>query len=258
MKGSTGLKTFFAVRWDGEVQVYIDLLKKREKFYQSIRPLYDSLDTQVQQIYNTAYKLKELYPSSIFPDIYLLVGMLNSGGTPSGGAGLLIGTELYSLSHTTDTTELNSLEKSLIRSKAYLASGVIHEYIHIQQKFTDPSNLLGQAIKEGSADFISELITGRNINDHLHAYGNKHEHELYELFKKDMFGKDYSSWLFNGSTASLKGIPADLGNYIGYKICESYYRKVLDKKAAIKEILEIQNFELFLNQSGYGLSFNHK
>ena len=45
--------------------------------------------------------------------------------------------------------------------------------------------------------------------------------------------------------------PADLGYYVGYKICESYYNKQKDKKKAIQEILTIKDWEEFYLKSGY-------
>src|SRR6202011_5457692 len=58
---------------------------------------------------------------------------------------------------------------------------------------------------------------------------------------------------FQGDRA--KGRPADLGYYIGYKICEAYYRQAADKKAAIKAILEIKDFKEFLKASRYERKF---
>ena len=64
-----------------------------------------------------------------------------------------------------------------------------------------------------------------------------------------MNGTNTSNWLYQGQEA--KGRPADLGYYIGYKICESYYRAAKDKKQAVKDILEIKDFNQFLKDSQY-------
>jgi uncharacterized protein YjaZ len=45
--------------------------------------------------------------------------------------------------------------------------------------------------------------------------------------------------------------PADLGYYVGYKICEAYYNQAKDKKQAVKDILTIQDYKQFLAKSGY-------
>ena len=124
------------------------------------------------------------------------------------------------------------------------------ELVHYQQKYPEGERtLLHESIKEGSADFIAELISGKNINTHLHDYGNPRERELWTEFKREMNRTNVNDWLYNGSAA--KGRPADLGYYIGYKICEAYYRAAKDKKQAVKEILEIKDFNKFLKDSQY-------
>ena len=110
-------------------------------------------------------------------------------------------------------------------------------------------SLLGRSLHEGGADFIGELITGGNINQHLHKYGNARKKQLWLEFKKEMNNKDTSNWLYQGDKAKDK--PADLGYYIGYKITEAYYNRAKDKKQAIKDILDIKDFNAFLKASGY-------
>jgi hypothetical protein len=39
-------------------------------------------------------KFKSIYPETVFPDVYFLIGVTSSGGT-TGPTGLLIGTEMY-------------------------------------------------------------------------------------------------------------------------------------------------------------------
>ena len=59
--------------------------------------------------------------------------------------------------------------------------------------------------------------------------------------------------IFQGDRA--KGRPADLGYYVGYKICESHYKQAADKKAAVRAILEIKDFKDFLKASPYESKF---
>jgi hypothetical protein len=42
---------------------------------------------------------------------------------------------------------------------------------------------------------------------------------------------------------------------MGYEICKAYYEKATDKKAAIKEMLELQDPKAFLEKSRYGERF---
>lgn len=51
------------------------------------------------------------------------------------------------------------------------------------------------------------------------------------------------------------GTPRDLGYYMGYKICQSYYQIAKDKAAALKTIIEMESPEQILKASRYGDRF---
>ena len=150
---------------------------------------------------------------------------------------------------------MDAWHKAVLRSIDVLPHIVAHELIHYQQKhpMADRS-LLAQAIHEGSADFVGERISGGNINDHLHRYGNPIEKELWLAFQQEMGGTDVSNWLYQGDKAKTR--PADLGYYMGYKICEAYYNQSADKTQALRDILEIKDFKQFLAASRYAEKFN--
>jgi hypothetical protein len=79
------------------------------------------------------------------------------------------------------------------------------------------------------------------------------EKTLWSDFKKDMSANDLSRWIYN--LGAIKDRPADLGYFIGYKICESYYRHMRNKTKAVKDIIEMKDFENFLRMSRYGEMF---
>ena len=138
---------------------------------------------------------------------------------------------------------------------------VAHELAHYAQRFEKaPESLLDRSIAEGEADFLSQLIAGAQINELQHRYGAQHEEEVWNEFSFAMYGTDYSRWLYNGGELAAKGEPftrpADLGYYVGYKICEAFYDRAEDKKKAVKEMLEIRDFKQFLQESGYGMRFS--
>jgi uncharacterized protein YjaZ len=128
-----------------------------------------------------------------------------------------------------------------------------HEYVHTQQP-TFGNDLLSVSIQEGAADFISELTMGTALSTWYIKYGNAHEQELKEQFKKEMFGDKVARWLYNGADA--KGTPGDLGYFMGYAICKSYYQQAKDKPAAIQDIIQLHTSDTtavlqFLERSGY-------
>lgn len=133
---------------------------------------------------------------------------------------------------------------------------VAHEVIHIEQKQANHSResrrkktLLESALGEGGADFLGEKISGGIINAAQRAFGNLHERELWEEFRTAMNGTDATKWLYEGERA--KGRPADMGYYMGYRICEAFYQKAVDKSEAVRRILALNDPEGLLRESGY-------
>ena len=125
---------------------------------------------------------------------------------------------------------------------------VAHELVHTQQRTASSRTLLASAIREGSADFLGELISGLNINAHIHEWANLRERELWEDFRRVMGGTDSSGWLYSSRADDE---PADLGYWMGYRITKAYYERADDKREAIREILTIRDFPAFLAASGY-------
>ena len=252
-KGSKGLKAFMAVR-NYTATLWVQLIRLYPKFWNSIRPNTLTVKSYAPGIEISINKFKELYPDLKEAKMYFTVGGLRSGGTTMNDM-VLIGAEIATGNASTDVSEFPGkwLEGVFKNQQAdNIVPLNIHEYVHTQQK-GDPHNLLGQAIKEGACDFITELVTGRLMQNNYIVYGREHETELKEQFKKEMFTSYSSNWLYNGSNATTV---ADLGYFMGYSICKSYYNNSTDKKKAIKEIIELNfknedDIERFLSNSKY-------
>lgn len=253
MKGSQGLRTFFEVRMGARATSIIETVRTRKKYLESIRPVTLHLYTFKPRMIQAAKKLKDLYPAAIFPPTTFTIGTFSAFGTTDGGSGQLIGSEFLCDTNTVVKDELNDWERIAISDTSRILGILIHELIHIEQQTGGISTLLDKSILEGSADFVTQLVLDYNLNSKLHLYGNTHEKELWNKFKEQMNSENSDQWLYNGANA--KDIPADLGYYIGYKICEAYYNKTADKKQAVKDILTIKDFRKFLADSGYGRKF---
>ncbi len=252
-KGSVGLKDFIEARIESAEEL-VKVVESRPKYYASIRESSTHVLGLTDKIRGYMHSLKRLHHNAVFPDVYFTIGKMTSGGTTSSN-GLLIGTEIFCRTDDTPTDELNEWYLEVLRPVEDIPYIVIHELIHAQQAYDFGENtLLGHAILEGAADFLGKLAAGQHINPHLHVYGEAHEAALWESFSSEMLQADFSNWLYNGSN-STGARPADLGYYIGYKICEAYYGKAADKKAAIEDILAIKDGPdalRFLKESGYG------
>lgn len=232
-RASPGLKRFIRLRIGNANQLTRAIYENRELYeaVQNYKLQPDSVQTALAPYLR---RLKAIYPGAIFPDIYLMIGANNSAGTIS-GKGLLIGLER-------------------LPGQYALYPVIVHELIHYQQQYyflPRSFTLLEQSIKEGSADFLSELVTGIPANGPAYSFGAAHETSLKKEFEQLMHRKwaqGWEGWMYGGAK---DGRPDDLAYWIGYQITKAYFDKASDKKAAVKEILTIRNFERFADQSGY-------
>lgn len=255
-KGSAGLEEFRKLRL-GSACALVDAIEKAPKYYAALREPSLKIASFENQMRANFRRLREIYPAAVFPDVYFLIGRMSSAGTLN-KKGLFIGADMFGKNEGAPLDELGSWHRAAIMPTARIPLVVVHESIHYQQKFPEDEewSLLGKALSEGGADFVGELITGGNSNLQLHEYGNRREKELWLEFQKEMAGKDAANWLYQGD--DVKDKPADLGYYVGYKICEAYYKNAADKKQAVRDILEIKDFNVFLKASRYEEKFKAK
>jgi uncharacterized protein YjaZ len=234
-RGSDGVKNFLN---DNRI-VNADTLRatvlRRKQDYINIRKNTLEVKTIEKQCRSTYYALKYLYPKTIFPPLYFVIGRFNTGGL-SIPSMQIIG------------TEMNSPEN--------IPFIVAHELVHAQQNIPYKYKiLLEQCIIEGSADFIGELISGKVSSRAAYEYAIGKDKLLWEDFLKDMnLGENdnFANWLYAGDRKDER--PADMGYYIGYVITKAYYNKAKDKRKAIEEILNIKDCKQFLADSGYNPS----
>lgn len=253
-KGTEGLKAFMQLRDYSDVY-WVKLINRLPKFWNSIRPNTLSVKGKAAEIERSIQRLKVLYPGLREAKMYFTVGGLRSGGTTMNDM-VLVGTEIATGTASTDVSEFPDPWLAGVFREQRLDNIVplnIHEYVHTQQKQVAIQNLLGACIRQGACDFIAELVMGEPLGNNYLRYGRQQDAVLKEKFRNDMYTTDYRDWLYNGANA---GTMADLGYYMGYAICESYYRNAADKALAVKEIIELDHSDAdavraFLNRSGY-------
>lgn len=241
-KGSQGVKDFIPRRIVSAQHLAETILQDRA-YYESTRSNDQRIHNALPEIRRDFAKLKKLYPDAVFPPVYFVVGAVSSGGTSS-EHGLMIGAEMLSdknpLVPTTDPVAI-----------------VMHELTHFQQQHPD-DNLLATCMREGAADFVAELIAGRNINEQNKPYGDAHEEALWQKLQEDIKRKDrQNDWLYNYGEGKRVG-PPDLGYYMGYKISQSLYQSAQDKSAAMRMIIEMRDPQKIYELSGYGKRFSYQ
>ncbi len=267
-KGSAGLKDFLRMRIKSAAEL-VKTIEMLPRFYTSIRRSSLRVCEKEPRVRKAFRKFKQIYPDALFPDVYFVIGTASTGGTAS-ASGLLIGTELYGSTATTPRDEFvemfrafmpNVKDDSELRSLAGKFTGVAlktldgvpaivaHESCHFNQNYPRLDTLLAKSIQEGACDFIGEKISGDLMNPAQKVYGEKHEAELWREFRAEMDTASEKKWMYNALTSGER--PPDLGYFMGYKITQSYYKNAADKAAAIRDILNITDFNAFLQQSSY-------
>jgi hypothetical protein len=253
--GTIGLKDFSR---SGRLndKALAKVIESRQNFFKSIRGLTTNIDKQRAETIAAFRKFKKLYPEAIFPSAYFVIGQMQSGGTASPN-GLLMGAEMFTRADAVPVNELDNWTKGAIMEQSEIPPLVAHESVHFQQKYPLQGGLLCNCLKEGSADFLGELASGRLVKrmQETHIWANARERELWEEFQKDMPVANSSSlWLYGSS--GRNGRPVDLGYWMGYKISEAHYKNAADKKQAVRDILIVKDCQQLLKVSRYAEKFS--
>lgn len=275
-KGSIGLQDFVRMRIKSAKDL-VSVVETLPRFYASVRPQTLRAAETEKRMRKSFRKFKKLYPNAVFPDVYFVIGVANTGGTASDN-GLLIGTELFGTTKGTvrdefpaffrryapEKTDEAALQK-IVETALKVALKpiekvpiiVAHESCHFNQNYAKKqTTLLEKSIQEGACDFIAELIAGEPLNTDQKIYGNEHETELWREFEPEMNNTDLSKWMYNGFKS--KDRPGDLGYYMGYKISWSYYDNAKNKRQAVSDILNIKDFSDFFQKSRYREKFTKR
>lgn len=236
-KGTAGLKSLVEVRNYTDTEIIQSILQY-PGFWNSLRT--NSLQTE--QLYAAIDQaisgLKKIYPDMKPATIYFLMGAFRTGGTTQQDR-VLIGSELSLVDETTVINEHPESRQNFFKNyhpKKNIALLCTHEYIHTQQH-EPPGNLLSWCMYEGFAEFISCLATGKQSNTPAIAFGQANQEKVFKKFSEEIFFPAWGDWLWGTNSNELK--ERDLGYYIGYEICERYYRLSADKIKAIKELIEL-------------------
>ena len=255
-KGTAGFNEFIS-KYNYTPQDFVNSISKYPKFFKSVR----NNTLEVKNIKNRIdlfyTKLKKYFPEYKPLTICLLVSPLQCGGTALKNY-LIIGTEIIASTKEVDLSEFGTgIWSKVLAFNTNVQENIVfvvaHETIHDLQVNADFNNseLLNKSLIEGSADFLAEFFTGAKANHYLYDYGDKHEHDLWNKFKKALENNENTdNWMYNIDRVE-DGVPADMGYYIGYRIVESYYKNSVDKNKAIHEIIQMKSPKEVLGESRY-------
>lgn len=184
-------------------------------------------------------KLSQLDPDAVFPPVTVVIGRDTSGGT-TGPSGVLIGLEVV--------CRASWLQHDLTDRIVHL---IAHEYGHVEQGtgVGQTHTVLRQALVEGGAELIAELISGEVSNINLKQWTKGRERRIDQAFLAQLDSTDLSPWFYNGPGTPAK--PGDLGYWVGYRIVKAYYRHAYNKRAALATLLALKDPKAILAQSHF-------
>jgi hypothetical protein len=224
-------------------QSIADRLAKDPEIYEKAKACMAVLPAVKTRLTASFANFADLYPEARFPPVAIVVGR----GKPVGTAnrdGLYIGLEALCAANFMNP----DLEDRFVHV-------IAHEYAHIQQPGSefeegDPNvTVLRVSLLEGVAELIAELTSGNVGNPGLTRWTKGKEAEIETAFVRDMDSTDLSKWAYNYRPGSDE--PYDMGYWVGYRIAKAYYLHSDDRKAALKQLIELKDPKAIIQASGW-------
>ena len=217
-----------------------DALAKRPELYANAKKCMAVLPRVRPRVEAALRELMRVYPQAHTPPVTIAVGRGKPVGVGSPVTGLQIGIEALCGAEWMNP----DVEERFVHV-------IAHEYAHVQQVAVlvdkDNPTVLERALSEGAAEFIAELTSGKTGYTHFPALTQGREKEIETAFAADVDQADLSRWVDNSTMEQGN----DLGYWVGYRIVKAYYRRAVDKRQAVREILEMSDPQAFLAKSGW-------
>lgn len=241
-QGTAGLRHLTQVRNVNAANIARAIATQPE-LYTDARSCLAALPRIRERLNRTFGELLSLYPEARRPPVTILV----SRGKPLAIAGPGHGVQI-SLEGMCSEIAARYLGADMDDRFVNL---IAHEYIHAQQAPALANNenltVLQRALVEGVAEFVAERISGSVANVAVFASAAGRETEIETRFAADLDNTDLSAW-FDNTTPEEVG---QLGYWAGYRIARSFYQQAPDKRAAIREMIELTDAHAFLKKSGW-------
>lgn len=258
-EGSNATKDYYHIRYENVENMYKVMIEKNPEYYNHVRKHItpDKLKKVSNESKKMMVRFAEIYPSAVFPKTYLIPDLINGSGTLT-ELGLFIGVTMFAKSDKMPRENLNDWQKNTITEFNNMKFDLVHELMHFQQSYGDSENrnlLIGKLIEEGVCDFLVTLLTEDNkmspVMQKRLNYINKSGNMNFMMneLKKDLYSNDLSKWMYNGG--GIQDRPSNLGYTMGYLICKSYYENSTNKKLAIFELLNTDNFKKIIRESEF-------
>lgn len=246
-KGSPGLRAFVA-DYGLDAATLAGAIRQSPEDYAALPKKLIWLKEQQRSLVTAFRKLKFFIPDAVFTPTYFLVGA---------GRGIASG----SIEGQLVTVEKGA--SKIVESR--LNTLVVHELVHLNQAIAIGSpekyhaiygpekSLLALSIREGMAEFFTELVTGQYTQEKARRFVYSNEERLWNKFKAEMKGSETGDWMW--TTPADSGQPRDVGYVFGARIVEHYYKHSSDIREAVTYLLSLTDYDSFMERCQYGSRF---
>ncbi len=239
-------------------------------FFATARPYMLQVDQQRDAILGYLARFREIFPAADFPTVTFVVGPLTTKEM-IGRNGVVIDVAAFSRGAGVDVTEVARKPLTTAAPPERLPLMVVHELVHTQSVADEGAavpGLLVDLVREGAADFVTELVTRIDPNSHTDAWAKSRRADLFQDLARNLsvnedleesgdpwhpagFGLMGSPTRMVYSLPSAGDDPFTLGNWIGKQICASYYQRAADKSSAIASIVTLKDIAAIVRGSDY-------
>ena len=258
-KGSFGIGVFTPGRIVDADNLARAIAANPTRYAQAIRTCLPAAKAATADLRAIYLGLHGALPDVKLPQVYIVFGAGNSGGTAKPGAQVL-GLEV--LCRMSPTPE--KLRQTL---RHFFAHETVHSFQEDAGMTLARDPLLTAILVEGAADFIAQLVTREEPDAARAAWASPREAELWRQMQADIAltrtltdkddpeegspqAKAYARWIGNYSTPPA-GWPPELGYWMGLRIWQRYYAAAPDKHAALRAMLAVRDPRAILAAGPY-------
>lgn len=239
--GTAGLHHLAKVR-NVSAERIAQAIEMHPELYTDARTCMAALPRVRERLNAAFHKLLILYPEAQKPPVTIAVGRGRPLAISGPGDGVQVGIEAMC------APNARFLNPNVDDRFVHV---IAHEYVHAQQDSKlsndDHPTVLERSLVEGAAEFIGEMISGDVAYGAFRASTKGREEEIETKYAADVDKTDLSDWLDNTTPEKL----GDLGYWVGYRIARSYYQHASNKRAAVREIIQMSDPHTFLARSGW-------
>ncbi|WP_394694233.1 hypothetical protein [Hyphobacterium sp.] len=248
----------YAQRYETSAASIADAYSERPGYYRSLPELEGYIRLREPEIVSALSRLEAMAPAGEVVPTYFMVADQRAGGTPvlaAGAAGpqinIAVAVDMIALTAETDMSEFpggtggraeaSDLPQVVIHENAHVlqlaAQGGLEAYRSIYSP--EGGNMLAVAVREGCAEYLTYLASGWRLGDR-HVYGEANERALWSEFEAVMDAPPFSvpGW-FSGRHPDHADWPAQIGYWMGFRICEYHHQSAADSDAAVRDLFTL-------------------